>query len=289
MQKQYILRENVIKEMYNKNIINKEQIFDSANQKSYNQVDFSQQLIDLCLDFGNLMLESGAESSRVEDSIVRILKSYNRKSASAFAIPTLLLISFKNDNDEIITTSKRVSYIHNDFYKLDQLSNLSYEICNNENISLEFFQKSLQHIKVSSEYRPFTTIFSTIIVSLGFIYIFRGSLRDVIGAILTAIVMRSTFDFLSRKRLNSLFINLISSFLGGIVSEILFSINIVDNPSIIIVSTFMNFVPGIMITNAIRDYTRGDYTSGTNKLIEALLIAISLAIGSVFARILLRG
>ena len=41
----------------------------------------------------------------------------------------------------------------------------------------------------------------------------------------------------------------------------------------------MLFVPGVAITNSIRDFLSGDMLSGIARMTEAILIAVSLAAG----------
>lgn len=48
----------------------------------------------------------------------------------------------------------------------------------------------------------------------------------------------------------------------------------------IIIGTLMLFVPGVALTNSIRDFLSGDMLSGVSRLVEALLTAVSLAAGA---------
>ena len=48
----------------------------------------------------------------------------------------------------------------------------------------------------------------------------------------------------------------------------------------IIIGTLMILTPGIAFTMGIRDFVQGDYLSGTIRMIDALLIAASIAIGT---------
>ncbi|MBQ9987632.1 MAG: threonine/serine exporter family protein, partial [Erysipelotrichales bacterium] len=61
--------------------------------------------------------------------------------------------------------------------------------------------------------------------------------------------------------------------------------NHVDTISI---SVLMLMVPGLAITNAIRDTIAGDLTSGVSRAVEAVLIAVSLAVGAGTALSLLK-
>ncbi|MFQ7474032.1 MAG: threonine/serine exporter family protein, partial [Anaerovoracaceae bacterium] len=48
----------------------------------------------------------------------------------------------------------------------------------------------------------------------------------------------------------------------------------------IIIGSIMLFVPGVAITNSIRDFLSGDMLSGIARMTEAVLTAVSLAAGA---------
>ncbi len=48
----------------------------------------------------------------------------------------------------------------------------------------------------------------------------------------------------------------------------------------VIIGTLMIFVPGVAITNAIRDFLSGSMLSGICRMMEAILIAVALAAGA---------
>lgn len=45
------------------------------------------------------------------------------------------------------------------------------------------------------------------------------------------------------------------------------------------IGVLMNLVPGVLLTNCIRDFVATDYTAGTAKIMETLLIAAAIALG----------
>ncbi|MDD3931566.1 MAG: threonine/serine exporter family protein, partial [Eubacteriales bacterium] len=49
---------------------------------------------------------------------------------------------------------------------------------------------------------------------------------------------------------------------------------------LIIIGTLMNLVPGVAITNSMRDIIAGDFVSGLTKLTEAVIIAVAIALGT---------
>ncbi len=50
-----------------------------------------------------------------------------------------------------------------------------------------------------------------------------------------------------------------------------------------IIGLVMNLVPGVAITNSVRDIIAGDFIAGQTKMTEALLTATSIAVGTGIA------
>ena len=60
-----------------------------------------------------------------------------------------------------------------------------------------------------------------------------------------------------------------------------------DTVSYSIIGAIMLLVPGIALTNAIRDLVAGDLLSGISRAVEAFLVGAALAIGTGFALFIL--
>jgi len=50
----------------------------------------------------------------------------------------------------------------------------------------------------------------------------------------------------------------------------------------IIIGAIMPFVPGLILTNAVRDFIYGDLLSGSSRFFEAILVGTSVAVGVSF-------
>ncbi len=85
-------------------------------------------LLNLVCDIGYNLAMSGAETYRIEDSINRILASYNIES-EVFAIPNCMTISIRTADDKSITRMRRIGFHGNDLDSVEKFSNLSRRIC----------------------------------------------------------------------------------------------------------------------------------------------------------------
>ncbi len=244
----------------------------------------SNKLLELCLRFGSMMNESGAESARTEDSIERILSAYGSENVSAFSLPTLVLITFKDQDGIILTSSKRIGSQEDNFEKIDALNNLSRELVN-EQKSLSYFETELDAIaEVDKRDLVIKSFLGIIFASIGFNFIFGGDFINMLGVLIASTSTAFVNTLLSRAEINSTFNNFTSSFVGNIIVGALSSYTfLINNVSAASIAILMGLVPGMMLTNSIREILSKGYTSGLNKLAEGIFVAVSLAMGSAFA------
>ena len=64
-------------------------------------------LLELATTLGHRLAMSGAETFRIEESIIRVLKTYGME-AEAFAIPNCLTVSIKTESGKPMTRMRRI-------------------------------------------------------------------------------------------------------------------------------------------------------------------------------------
>ena len=91
--------------------------------------------------------------------------------------------------------------------------------------------------------------------------------------------MKIALNFVSKIDNNAPVINVLVSFIAGILAVFAVKFNFGQNLDIIVISNIMLLIPGVALTNALRDMIKGDTMSGTNRLIETILIAAAVSFG----------
>ena len=79
--------------------------------------------------------------------------------------------------------------------------------------------------------------------------------------------------------MNNIVISLLSSTLTALSAVTLSNIGIGSNIDKIIIGNIMLLIPGIPLTNSLRDLINGDIISGLLGLLESLLKAAAVALG----------
>lgn len=232
----------------------------------------------LALDIGYHMLRSGAEIYRVEDSIRYICSAYKLKEVDVFVIPATLILTVRTE-DDTITLMRRLNrqFIH--FDKVDKLNTLSRYITENAPDPGKANEELKKIIKMPSYSMPLQ-ICGFALVGFFFTLFFGGSVVDAAFSLLLSVAICLVRHSMSRQQANSFFIQMVCGFVVTFPVQLLVKSGLFFQPDAVIIGALMNLVPGIAITNGIRDFIQGDLYGGMSKLVESLLIATFIAVGA---------
>ncbi|HWT26763.1 MAG TPA: threonine/serine exporter family protein [Mobilitalea sp.] len=230
---------------------------------------------------GEIMARSGAETFRVEDTMVRILKTSEFQSIDVHATTTGIMATLADPSIEPITGVKRISDRSNNLSRISEVNQISRDICDGK-MTIEDAYEKLHTIKEQKIYKDITIAVATLISTGCFVGLFGGNITDFFIATVNGsfIVLISIFF---KKRVTSAFISdAVKSFAIAFFT-MLGTYYLKDtHAEIIIIGSIMPLVPGIPITNAVRDTLQGDYMSGTARAAEAFVISIGIAVGVGF-------
>ena len=239
-------------------------------------------LLDLTTDLGYELAMSGAETYRVEESINRILATYGIK-AEVFAIPNCLTVSIETPEGKPMTRMRRIGFHGNDLDGVERFSGLSRAICNRKPAP-EDARIWLEKVRgMKRTYSMPMYLLGNFLGAAGFGVFFGGNLIDGLFAGVCGILVGLVSKFMDKLKANPYFSTISSSFLMALLAYILASMGIVHNPDMAIIGALMILVPGLLFTNAMRDIIYGDTNSGTNRVVQVLLIAAAIALGTAAA------
>lgn len=236
------------------------------------------EILEVSTYAGKIMLESGAEAYRVEETMNRICNSYGIKIASSYATPTLIVASVTYEGD-IKSLVVRISNRSVNLQKIHKVNDIARNIINN-NISLRELKRNLDEIDKEERYSDSKTILFSAIGAFGFVFLFGGSVLDAVAAFLIGLIVKYFSIKFEKLGLNSFFITSISAGILAFLSIISIKINLAHDIDKVIIGSIMLLVPGLAITNAIRDTVAGDLVSGLARGAEAFLTAIAVAVGT---------
>lgn len=242
------------------------------------------QRLALAMDIGEQLIVCGAEVSRVEDSIRRILISFGCKNPAVLTITTSIIVTIEIDDYEPITQTRRIGNSAYNMDRLEKMNSISRKICY-EHISIDSARKLYDEAVAAEPYSFKAQILFFMGISFTFALFFGGSFRDALVSMAIAILLGFLQRIFFKVDINKFLSILVCSIVGGLLSMTAVSMGIGDSVSKISIGNIMLLIPGIALTNSIRDMFSGDTITGYTKFIESSLIAVMIAFGFVAASI----
>lgn len=240
------------------------------------------QLLEITTEIGWRLLQSGAEIYRVEESIKRMLAAYGFAEVDVFSIPSCIIVTVNDENGHALTRIKRNRSSSLDFDRIDKLNNLCRHVCT-ERPPLEQIRASLDAIMGKKDYSFWTRLFFTASISASFTLFYGGNFQDSFASFFIGILLFLLLSLLGNFGTNSFFQNIFGSALVAGLSVWTTAMGWTVNYDKMIIGTLMNLVPGIAITNVMRDILGGDLIAGIIKLVESLMVAVGIALGAGLA------
>lgn len=238
----------------------------------------AKQLLLLATLAGKIMLKNGAETYRVEDTIERLCRSRkNIKYADAFVTPTGIFLSLEYQG-EMMTYLVRVKSIKIDLNKIDLVNEFSREFVN----SHMPIEEGLQKLKKINKMKIYNGLIKASFGSLAcafFSILFGGTFLDFISSYVVSFIVLMTIDKINKHKMTFFINNFIGATLASVLSLFTIHIGIGQNMDIIIIGSIMCLVPGVAVTNAMRDTMSGDFVSGLSRGMEAVFSALAIAFG----------
>ncbi len=245
-------------------------------------------LLQAILDIAEEMLVCGAEVDRVEDSIERMCYAYGCDRVNAFIITSNIQVTFEDPDGNIITQIRRLVRNDTNFDRLDYLNDLSRYICANKPSLPELIER-YETVMNRKQFPIWVDYLGAVLVASGFAVFFGGNMLDAIAAGILGVIITTVTRFLSKIEENQMAKLFISSLLAGIAAILCVRIGVGIHVDKIMIGGIMLLIPGIAMTNSVRDMLIGDIVTGMLRFVNSLLMAAAIACGFALPLILMGG
>lgn len=232
--------------------------------------------IDCFLLAGRIMMESGAETYRVEDTMLRMARSQNMLDAQSYVTPTGIIFSLgKTHPTRITSISTRITDLH----RIALVNNVSRKLTTQE-LTLEQAYEALKKIETTNYFLPIIIqVLASGIASSAFLLMFKGMISDMPAAFVAGGLGLYIVTVIHNTTRVKFFSEFLASVGVGGVAVLAVHFGVGSEVDKIIIGSVMPLVPGLIITNAVRDLMAGHFTAGIAKGTEALLTAFAIGAG----------
>ncbi|MBE5902308.1 MAG: threonine/serine exporter family protein [Lachnospiraceae bacterium] len=240
------------------------------------------------LNIGDLLLQTGAENFRTEDSLYRMCESYGFVKSDVHVIPSNIQATIETKDGQIFTQIRHVRRTGIDFTKLDHLNNLCRYVCQNTPDEKEL--RSLRE-KIENE-KPqalSTTAIAAVLGGGSFTVFFGGGAYDaILGGFLSAFIAVGGY-YLGKKESNRFIYNLILAAACQFVILLLTPLCPGSHAESVTVGIAMMLISALSTTNGIRDMLQRDILAGLQNILGSILGAAGIACGIAVSMLLLHG
>jgi len=241
-------------------------------------------LLNVATELGCQLMAGGAEIYRVEESVFRLLSSYGLEGIEVFAIPNCLIVSITTPLEHPVTRMRRISGHGTDIELLERCNDLCRRLCQ-ETPPPEVAQAQLAALL--PQYRRYSrqkALAGYFLVPACFTPLYGGGIRDGICAGLAGFALGLCLLY-GQKLIggNRFFRTAICSAIGSLLALLLVQVGLGQNLDTITISVLMLLVPGMALTNAMREIMAGDVISSISRTAEAILTGTAIALGTVIA------
>ena len=240
-----------------------------------------EQVLTMALAMGKLLLKSGAETSRVEDTVIRFCRTCGQSDVHAFVTPTIIILGDEHMAHASLVC--RIRYRSTNLSLVSAVNDFSFNFRGNKAnyaAGMEYLER-LSH--EPAPYSRWQVCLASAVSSAAFAGMLGGNSHDFLAAFVTGGLSMALLKHLGGLRPSAFWENVLAGAAIGALAIICCMISIQCTRSNIIVGALMPFLPGVAFTNGLRDYMAGDLISGNSRIAEALLFATSIAIGLAFS------
>lgn len=225
-----------------------------------------------------IILESGGETYRAEETVERMCKGLAVPAVDVLALPTGLMLTLTTPQHGTLTRIVRVHDRSTDLTRIDQCNSISRQVAAGKMTAEEALEK-LREIHRPRPERRWLLVGASALSAGSFTVMLGGGWKDFIVSFFCGALVQLVLPPLNRRHVPMQLSSLIAGALTTLMALLgtLAISGVLVEP--VISGAIMPLLPGLATTNAIRDTIRGDLVSGGARIMEAVLSAVMLAAG----------
>ena len=244
--------------------------------------------LETVVEAGRILMESGAEIYRIEETMTHMAAALQIERFSAYVINRGIFAS--GINHKGIQESKIIStpdyQVH--LGRIEAVNALSRELdAKKGSMTVEELFSRLQEIR-KEIIPPLWKTLLVYFISIFFLSIAIGSAwQNALASALSGLVMGLVVNLIEKHIRSSVLLTIIKCIAITVSANILYQLGIGSQRGIIILGAFILLVPGALYTNAIREFSENNYSTGMSLLLTSVVICFSMAVGALLGTELL--
>ena len=240
-------------------------------------MDEQNRIMELAYEAGAILLENGAEISRVDETMRRIAGHYGVDDENFFVLSNGIMATAKG-----FARTKFIPIKGASLDKVVAVNQLSREVSEGK-CDLEQLESRLKSIRAMRPKPAWEQIAASAFGSAAFCIIFGGGFADSIAAFVAGLVLWVYMLFVGYRHLSRIAGAITGGLLATLLCGVMFRLGLGTHLSNMIIGAIIPLIPGVPFTNGIRDLAHEDYIAGVTRLLDALLTFFCISMGVALA------
>lgn len=244
-------------------------------------------IIDLCLWSGQMLLQYGANSFRVEESVHRVGTGLGCDWLDIIVRTESLTVT-ASSGGEFRTKTRRVMGHGVNMARMTAINTLSREIERREIDRFAARQKLAQISETPGNYNRWVIVGMVGLACGAFSQLFGGDWRILLITIVAASSAMFVRQEMHQRQFNPFIITTVCAAIAGLIAATSALLPVGAAPEAALTASVLLLVPGVPLINATHDFLRGYMSNGITRGALGLIISMCIALGLMIA-ILLTG
>ena len=242
--------------------------------------DLFDRALVLVMDGGQTLLANGGEVFRVQQTMEIMAASLGVQDFHVYVLTNGIFASAHLPGGESVTLVRHVPTVSIHLGRVEAVNELSRELAAGKLGVVEAEQK-LAAARALPRVTPRREVLACIAGAAGFAYVPVAAVAGLLEALVCL--------HFGRHSINRMFTDIVAAFCCTVWAIAVQAVVPAVSANAAIIGALMVLTPGVALTMGVRDILNGDYLSGSIRLLDALLIAGSIAGGVVLGWIVARG
>jgi len=241
-------------------------------------------IVTLCGQVGTILLENGAETSRVENTVEYVGRAADLPVVCHATMTGIFVSSEKSAATRIFKV--RVGDFN--LQKVDEINTLSRQFSNHE-ITYHELKVAIEHVdKETLDFSWLTKCIGAGLVSMPPMLLFKATWGDLGLAFFVGILGYVASQIVAHHSKIPYIPVAVGSFVISVIAHLLGLGGIAHDANYIIISALMPLVPGVPMTNSLREIIERNTISGLVRATDAIMAGISIGSGVIVGQILIQ-
>lgn len=235
--------------------------------------------LDAVIEAGKILMESGAEIYRIEETMRYLASALKMEQFEAYVVNRGIIVSGINHRGmrEAKVASVPDASIHLD--RIEAVNALSREVKQQEQVSSKEILCRLQSI-CEAPGNPLWMILLAYFIGAGsFSYSIGSPAADAFASAITGLMAGLILHWVERHIRTKILLTVLGSAVVTLTANLLYICGLGQHRGMIILGALMLLIPGAVFINSVREFSQNNYSTGLTLLMSALLTCLSIAAG----------